>query len=399
MNNLLKSIQKPLSALARSLSFLNPKLTQIMEPTQPYDPSLLKDTKLKRPMSREGAGAEVAALNSLLGLMNNPEVTGAQVPPGEDVKAPAPGARITATEVRQSAEALDRRGQTIIGRDPVMEAGPAVLRAPVTPTEPPAAPVRKPIGNRIFLTGRIKMGKDYVAAASEAKIFNLADPLYALAEYSFGVTVNANEGKEIPGVRDFLQTAGQWGRGEVNAKYPLTPGRAVFIKFVRALVNEDRLRDIGVDWRSFGVNENIWLEACVAMTNSYLSQNPGNRVIISGVRFVNEFKFLRAAGWNHYHVMASPATWQKRLVAAKIPETSPALKDMSEGLAASLDNDVTRKISQVRHGNKLHVIWNDPDVAAPSQRLLSLNQFLQELAIADIPEELPPVAGASVSED
>lgn len=403
MNNLLKSIQKPLSALARSLSFLNPKLTQIMEPTQPYDPSLLKDTKLKRPMSREGAGAEVAALNSLLGMMNNPEITGAQVPPGEDVKAPAPGARITATEVRESAEALDRHRSTLIGRDPVMEAGPRTTRPshPVNlqPPMPANVPVRKPIGNRIFLTGRIKMGKDYVAAASEAKIFNLADPLYALAEYCFGVTVNANEGKEIPGVRDFLQTAGQWGRGEVNAKYPLTPGRAVFIKFVRALVNEDRLRDTGVDWRSYGVNENIWLEACVAMTDAYLSQNPGKRVIISGVRFVNEFKFLRAAGWNHYHVMASPATWQKRLVAAKIPETSPSLKDISEGLAASLDNDVTRKISQNRHGNQLHVIWNDPDVAAPSQRLLSLNQFLQELAIADIPEELPPVAGASVSED
>jgi len=392
MNNLSKWIANLRTAGRGYVSFLNDKLKlkKQMEPTQ-YDPSLLTDTKLKRPMSREGAGAEVAALNSLLSMMNDPNLTGAKVPAGEDTTARLP----VPVPV---GENLDKHGSTLIGRDPVMEAGPHPVRTgrpSVQPPTPASQPLRQPVGNKIFLTGRIKMGKDYVAAASEAVIFNLADPLYALAEYCFGVTVNANAGKEEFGVRDFLQTVGQWGRGEVNAKYPLTPGRAVFIKFARGLANDDRMRDAGVDWSSYGVNQNIWLEACVAKVNRYLTENPGKRVIISGVRFVNEFKFLRAEGANHYHVMASPATWLKRLAAAKVSENSPALKDMSEGLAASLDADVTRKISQTRNGPKLHVIWNDTDVAAPSQRLLTLNEFLRELAIADV----PLVEGAEISED
>jgi hypothetical protein len=259
---------------------------------------------------------------------------------------------------------------------------PAPEPVPVHPKQ--SAPPVPVDFRRIFFTGRIAVGKDYVAAASGAKIFGFADPLYYLVKHFFGVDCSATAGKNLPGVRACLQTFGNWGRGEVSEQYPLTPARAAFVTMIRSLSASGVLdKSLGVDWATYGSDKNIWLAACVARVDAFRKTNPEARVAITNVRFQNELKALREAGWTHYHVMCSPATWKDRLTKRGLAENSPALRDESERLAAFLDGDVTKKISGNAGGGRLRVIWNDNVVKPPSNRLHTLDQFLQEAAVAD----------------
>jgi hypothetical protein len=135
--------------------------------------------------------------------------------------------------------------------------------------------------------------------------------------------------------------------------------------------------DLLVDWTSFGMNKNIWLDSLVARANIL----PANRrVAVTNVRFENEHKLLSSQGWSTFHVMCSPATRQarmKRWVAAPSPSV---FNDDSEKLAKFLDADVMSKGS--KSGGKLRAIWNDT-VPSPSPRLYNVNEWLQELAIGD----------------
>jgi hypothetical protein len=320
--------------------------------------SELKDTKLKRPMDKSAMGGDVAALNALLGMMNNPDITGAVVPKGAAVRT---------NEVLQ-----DKSGATVIASDPAVAALAPLPKA--TPTPLPAAPTTPRNPQKIFYTGLIGAGKDYVAEQTEATIFGFADPLYHLVEYFFGVTVNRHKGKEIPGVRQFLQAAGQWGRGEINEQYPLTPARACFITMIRSLGEMGRFdTSFEVNWTSYGRNKDIWLDGVNRRVERYLDADPASRVAITNVRFMSEFKRLPELGWTHYHVMCSPETRAKRVSVVGNP------KDISEALATALNSNVTKQISAQPKGPKLRVIWNDT-VPAPSSRLYSVAEFLREIS-------------------
>lgn len=333
----------------------------------------LTGVKLKRPMDASQMGHEALALTALCGFLNNPAVTGAEVPPGELAS--------TKVTTKQMQEIHDKSGATVPPADPL-----TAHRAPIAVMPPqPAPPVAKAPADfsRVFYTGRIGVGKDHVAAATGAKIFGFADPLYYLVKHFFGVDVTATANKNLPGVRACLQTFGQWGRGEMTEQYPLTAARACFVTMIRSLAGADILdSSFGVDWAAYGSDKNVWLNACVARVNAYRIENPGARVAITNVRFENEFKALQEQGWIHFHVMCSPAVWKDRLAKRGLAIDSPALKDLSERLAAFLDQDVTKKISGSKGGHRLHAIWND-DTKCPSNRLYTLNQVLQEAAIAD----------------
>jgi hypothetical protein len=243
---------------------------------------------------------------------------------------------------------------------------PAARRqAPVPVQRPAAAPLRvKELSERIFTTGRLKRGKDYVLERFGFQKAGFADPLYALQEFLFGT-----RDKSAPGARKFLQTAGQWGRGLVNEQYPLTPTRALFCMMITTLGVAKRLPDDSVNWHEFG-NDRLWVDALLRRVAGM-----EGRVAVSNVRFENEYKALSEAGWEHWHVMCSQQTWEKRLKASGMVPNSPLLTDTSEQLAITMDKDTLAHIKLKPTGPKLRVIWNDDEVRCPSPRLYTLAEL------------------------
>ena len=301
---------------------------------------------LKRPLDPTQLNRDVTALNNLVRELNNPLVTGAEVPPGED------------------------------------------LRARAVPVEAPPAPVSRDL-SRVFFTGRLAVGKDFVAAATGATIFGFASPIYHLLNFLTNLGVTATSGKDTHGVRATMQTIGQWGRGTTSDAYPVTPARIVFNMMVRSLAkNIDPENKQCVKWSEFGSNPNLWLDALAARVAAHQAENPAARIAVTNVRFKNEYDFLIGQHWVHYHVTASPNTWAQRLAKQKLTPESPALKDVSEQLANTMDASVVKRISQEPRGDKLRVIWNDDTVRVPSPRLLTVAEFLQS---ASVPAQTAPV--------
>ena len=303
----------------------------------------MKPAPLKR--KPDFMSSELSGLLALTELMNNPDITGAALP----TKAELAAAKI-----------------------PVPSPAPVELK-PITTNAGSSS-------NTLFFTGRIRAGKDHVATAAGAKIFGFADPIYQLASHYFGIEVTSTSNKDISGMRAALQIFGQWGRGTLSDKYPVTPARALFIESVRskALSLPSTLL---VDWASYGTNENIWLDACLRRVAVYQDENPGARVAITNCRFENEFKALKGAGWRHFHIMCSPKTWSARLALGKLTPESPSVKDLSEAMSAAIDADVIKRTSAQRAGAKLAVVWND-SVPRISDRMHTLESFLQSLGVA-----------------
>lgn len=308
----------------------------------------LKNSKKWRPPNK---AKDSASLNSLLGFLNNSEITGAQVPKG--VINPVPVESPDATE-------------------PVKAAPIVSEPAPQSPAASQGSVASAPL-NKICFTGRFLTGKDFVAAQAGLTIFSLASPLYALQKLFFGT-----DDKTLPGAREFLQTAGQIGRGELSAALPLSIERANFIALVRERAHRDLITDsFSVDWARYGASQDLWLDAMMRRVQDYLAEYPGARVGVTNARFENEFKRLTAEGFAHRHVLCSASTWTARLQKVGLTPDSPACKDVSERLAAALDADVTRKISQQKNGAKLAAIWSD-SVPPPSSRLLTIAEFVNQ---------------------
>lgn len=312
--------------------------------------------------------SDTAALNDLLSTLNNPDIVG-----------------VTPVDQRDEVDKALPGGPH---PGPKIETTPLLKEAWVAPFQKPTPPANKAVilsagpfvgPRKLFFTGRTNVGKDYAAAAVGATIFGFADPIYAIASYCFNTTVSATIGKDLPGMREFLQTVGQWGRNVVNAQYPLTAPRALFTHFIRNQMPADYYGN-SIDWKNYGRYPNLWLDCCIARANGHLeAAPPGTRVAITNCRFDNEFKRLTAEGFQHWHIMCGPATWAKRLLGAKLTPESPALKDISEQLAANLDSNVIKQLSAAKNGAKLRCLWNDDVAPLPSPRLHSLTTFLQSI--------------------
>lgn len=304
----------------------------------------LAPSPLARKPELSGGSTEALALRATVAMMNDPALTGADIPSDE---------RAANLAVLQGAgQAIPTGGDKLTPPAPVAAISPPAEKAP----------------ERIFFTGRLAVGKDYVAAAGLYPVIGFADPIYALAETFFkGVTVNAATGKDAPGMREFLQAVGQWGRGEVSPQYPYSPIRAIFLVMIRSLAASGAL-PARVAWNNFGTPD-FWIDTLLARAEG------AKRLAITNCRFENEFTRLRAAGWTHYHIICHTTTWAKRLAEKRLTVDAPAVKDISERLAGQLDSQVMHLLSREKSGAKLRVIWNDT-VPSPSARLYTLDEFL-----------------------
>ena len=309
----------------------------------PIPMSELSETKLAKPLNRDNLNNDSLVLRQLVGFINNPQVSGAVVPP----------------EAKQEINNL------------LTQQPPSPLKAP---EELPASTVSaqpSTLSRKIFFTGRICAGKDFCSAAIGAKVFGFADPMYFLANYLFNTNISASEGKQLPGMRTFLQTAGQWGRNEVSEKYPYTPERAMFCLMVRSLANQHVIQSHGVDWGMYGLSKNLWVDG---LLKRVADEKTDKRIAVTNCRFANEYNHLTAESFEHFHIVCSPQTHIYRFQSRGLKLDSPELKDTSEKLAIDLDRDLTKKLAEQRVGSKLHVIWNDT-APSPSPRLYTLDEF------------------------
>jgi len=313
----------------------------------------LQNPTLARPMDPNMMGGEIAALKGIFDLTNNPDL---ELLPGQ--------------KARTSAD------------QPSVQVGPEPM--PVqAPVEQPMPGLRRPIGRCLLFSGSLGVGKDYIAEKIGAKVFGFADPMYGVASYLTGVAVTSTQNKDLPGMRDLLQKIGQWGKNDVNDKYPYTPARAIFCYVVRTLGMRGAFPDKSVDWSQFGTDPDIWLKACDNRTVAFKEVEATQRVAITNARFKNELEHFRALpDWDHWHVICSMETWTERLAKKKLTPQSKELQDVSEQLALALNRDVAQKIAARTSNNKLRVIWNDPR-PCPSPRLYTTAQFLQEISNAD----------------
>lgn len=318
--------------------------------------------ELKRPLDKANMANDNLALHNLCGFLNNPAVTGAEPPPkGATVLVP------------EADAAIDRTGATIVS-DPLS----AVVTSP-KPLSPELPTVDENL-NRIFFTGRICVGKDYVAKAVGATIVGFAEPIYYLAKRFLGVDVTADANKDIPGMRAFLQAMGNWGRGTINEKYPVTPARALFVDRIHRLAESGSLENkYCVEWKQFGLDESLWLNAALSRVET--SADAMERLAFTQVRFKNEFTTLQAEGYTHFHVMTSSKEWAERLAKRNLKPAAPALRDTTESLAASLDQNVIKQISGSKNGPKLHCIWNS-STPPPSPRLWTVAEFCAACSVS-----------------
>ena len=207
------------------------------------------------------------------------------------------------------------------------------------------------------------VGKDYVARSLGLHIYGFADPLYRIAEHYFGTS-----DKSKPGIRKFLQTVGQWGRGTNTDEYPYTTERAVFVKQMRKIGS--RITGMGSKdiWKRYGNDLNFWIK--VFLSREDLSDSD---LAVTNGRFHNELALLKDEGFTHVHIMCAPSTYVKRLeelfkFTSKPNEPFPAAvnkatQDISEKMAKELDEAC-----------KSTVIWND-NLPKPNPNYLTIEEF------------------------
>lgn len=322
--------------------------------------------KLAREPKFEGAAEESLAIRGIAADMQNPKLTaGLSKDEAAEVQRILMGIGSAIPDARQP----DASAVAQPPPEPV-KAAPAPLPASKT------APVIV-AGERIFFTGRLGVGKDYNAAAAQYPVQGFAEPIYQLATHFFGVQVDANNGKDLPGMRVFLQAVGQYGRGEVSATYPYSPVRAMFLTMIRSMA-EAGVLPAGTDWKQFGTSDNFWVDALLGRTKDL------QRFAITNCRFPNEFDRLKKSGFSHFHCICSSKTWAERLAKKGLTADSPAVKDVSEQMAAQLDAQVIKTLSQQKTGPKLRVIWSDQNVLPPSPRLLTVDEFVNAAKPADL---------------
>lgn len=326
----------------------------------------LTDTNLKKPLDKSNMGTDALALRELVGFLNNPNVTGASVPP----------------EAKRQIEAAfnSQAVKPFVNNDLIT---PSTAPSPTTEQQLPqpsnaVVPPRVidiqqvPLGRKLFFTGRLCAGKDFVANKIGASIYGLADPIYSLAEYLFEIKVNANEGKDKPGIRAFMQAVGQFGRNEVNAQYPYTIERSMFNLMIRSLANQNCLSS-GVEWGMFGLTPDLWIDGLLSRA---AKDTNSKHIVVTNARFENEYKRLSQDGFQAWHVVCSPQTWTARLAERGLNPNSPEVKDTSEKLASDLNADLTKKLSAQKGGNKMRVVWSDSVVSSPSSRLYTVEEFV-----------------------
>lgn len=191
-------------------------------------------------------------------------------------------------------------------------------------------PTVSKLPEKIALIGPYGAGKDHVLAQFRYEVRAFSEPLKHIARHCFGT-----DDKKVAGMREFLQTIGQWGRGVRSEEYPLSTNRLLFEERItgpgdsaRKLRSELRSR-YAVDVSRWGKSD-IWVRALVARLNA-----AQGKVGVSGLRFLNELAGVRSGGVQAFFVYASPAELKIRRTAQGVA-TTKAGKDPSERLATAI---------------------------------------------------------------
>ena len=237
----------------------------------------------------------------------------------------------------------------------------------------------------IGFTGRICAGKDYVAGLGSLQSASMAEPLYKLSELFWDLGASARD-RRPEGLREFWQAVGQWGKGIVSPKYPVTPERAAFEAFVREKADQLLVRRFGtnfeVAWDTYGQNPAIWADALLVRL---AKQPPGLRFGVTNLRFQVEIDPFVARQWPIVHVTASPATLRARQEAQGI--RPGATEDISEAYATQVDaliGDICGRsyatppvVDWLEDNGFPHcaVVWNDPAVEIPAFGMLLPESF------------------------
>lgn len=282
--------------------------------------------QLKRPM--EKTNSDAAQLNELLSLMNNPDITGAVVPPEEKAAAKA-----------------------------VLQGIPAPIPAnePLSPTppadpEPVAAQAAIAAPSLVLLTGRSGVGKSFLAAQAGYKVLELDMPIWTFVK---GVFPSAKPEE----LQLLVNTIRAWGDGWITKDLPINPARLLFVERVRPM------------WPKFG-HSGFWADHLLEyLEGEMASEGMLPQAAVTNVTTTADFQALTSRGFKHFHVMCSVQTLGART----------KRQGADDRLAAALDQDVTKKISQQRQGQRLRCVWSDSQPSPNPQRLYSVDSWLQEM--------------------
>lgn len=310
---------------------------------------------LKRPMDPAAMSTDSATLRALVGQLNNPAITGAEVPEDEvagqktATSRPAPSAG--SPTIPQDSIPTAEEQQQQVTKAPGLAGSPRDIQPSPTPGPFVTSPSPVKVKKLVLLTGR---NADKVAnAIRQAEKFRLYGPVSALAAYLFPGFDEKTEGA--------AQTLGEiiaWGNGEINEDYPVSTQRIVFIKMIRSLAGVlGGAVSSAINWATFGTG-GFWVDACLNSIKDYTEKNPNGQVFLLGIITKLEFEYFIAQGFSHWHVM-SPR--------------SPGGDDIN----SMLDNSVTRQISQQRDGAKLKCVWSEDRTPPVSSRLWSLADFVK----------------------
>ncbi len=318
---------------------------------------LTNKTGLKRPMSREAMGNDSATLRNLVGMLNDPRLTGAVIPEEEKEKAPKKPVPEQAIEAAVAAKAALQQPHPATLPAPLPAAPPSPAIIPTPAPTPSPLPVPQVTSRLLFFTGNAKVGKSWLAAQIGATILEFDDPILAMAINSFG-TLPAERG---PLLNHFFTEVRTWGEGTISANFSLTATRAMFIQSIRESGKMgDKLFQVPV--AQFGT-PGFWLRSLIAR-----AKQVEGRVIVTDVHAPEQYTGLMKAGFAVYHVTCNNLTRSSRGGSA-----------LTSAVADSIDRDVTKKISESPSGKKLRCVWNDDKYPAPSPRLMTVAEFLESI--------------------
>ena len=320
--------------------------------------------KLARPMDKSALGNDEAMLRSLVGMLNDPNLTGA-VLVEEPNKFPATApltSEVAAALTEASAKfktdkkALQAAADAEASIMAAAMASPADELAPVAAAPAPQGPTWKlpPGVNRIFFTGAPKAGKSWLATQLGARLFEMDDPIVAMARSAFGDYKQES-------YSGFAYEVYAWGEGVVNKNYPLTAARSLFVENIRSIAGSANYDGI---FEGFGT-AGFWIRALLNRVTKFHLEFPKEVAVVTDIGTADQYQALRSAGFLHFHVYCHNLTRQAR---GGVATVSP--------LVASIEQNLTKAISKEPRGAKLWCVWSDDHYQVPSGRMLSVQEFL-----------------------
>jgi len=291
----------------------------------------------------KSTGNDVMAANEICRTISNPRLTAEMnaADANETIENLAAATAAIPLAKNERLAAPVSRESTFTAQPVEAQSSPA--QAPVAPVAPLA--IKTPL-TKSFLTGRLG-GAEEVARQTGAFVINMKNLVESQMSQVFG-------SKPTPAIAAEFAA---WSRGEVTPQIPMTLTRTLLESLLKQ------------KFPTFG-QPDYWVALVENIAAEHLAK--GQRVVVTGVDTTANFKALIKKGFVHYHVMLSNVTAQNRTA-------SP------DPLSTALDNDVIKKISFQREGQRLHVIWND-NQPAPSGRFYSLAEFLAEFQGPSIAE-------------